>query len=194
MSNTYGYIYKTTNLVNGKSHIGQHKSVDWDYNYIGSGVLLKRAIKKYGIENFSCFPLMWAWNKDELNKLEIEYIAHYRPEYNIAKGGEGFTGSHSDKTRMKMSETRKNMSDETKKKMSEARKGIKLSDETKKKMSETHKNMSDETRKKMSEYHKLLRGEKAPYFGFSHSEESKKKMSEYKKQYWKLKNKLDRKA
>jgi group I intron endonuclease len=101
---TYGYIYITTNKINGNRYIGQHKSVDWDSNYIGSGILLGKAIKKYGIENFQCFPLAWSWNKDELNQLEIDYIAHYKPEYNIAKGGDGGSYPHSEETNKKISE------------------------------------------------------------------------------------------
>jgi hypothetical protein len=52
---TIGYIYITTNKLNGKRYIGQHQSKDWDYKYFGSGIYLKRAIKKYGLENFTCF-------------------------------------------------------------------------------------------------------------------------------------------
>ena len=47
-----GYIYKTTNLINGKIYIGQHKSSSFDTNYYGSGKLLIKALKKYGKENF----------------------------------------------------------------------------------------------------------------------------------------------
>ena len=45
------YIYLTTNLVNGKKYIGQHNGSIKD-DYLGSGVLLVKAIKKYGKENF----------------------------------------------------------------------------------------------------------------------------------------------
>lgn len=34
-----GYIYKTTNLANGKLYIGQHKSAQYDSEYFGSGKL-----------------------------------------------------------------------------------------------------------------------------------------------------------
>ena len=40
-------IYKTTNLINGKFYIG--KDSKNDPNYLGSGKILKKAFKKYGI-------------------------------------------------------------------------------------------------------------------------------------------------
>jgi hypothetical protein len=43
-------IYKTTNLINGKIYIGQDSNDN--KNYLGSGLKLKRAIKKYSKENF----------------------------------------------------------------------------------------------------------------------------------------------
>ena len=46
------YIYKTTNLINGKYYVGFHKTSDPFDNYLGSGVRLIDAIKKYGVENF----------------------------------------------------------------------------------------------------------------------------------------------
>lgn len=50
----YGYVYKTTNLINGRIYIGQHKSNGLDEQYIGSGKILGIALKKYGRRNFVC--------------------------------------------------------------------------------------------------------------------------------------------
>ena len=94
----YGFIYLTTNLVNGKKYIGQHKiqkcGVDRD-EYLGSGVLLTRAIKKYGRENFKREVLDFANNSDELNSKEEYYISFYdavsrNDFYNIDCGGRGY--------------------------------------------------------------------------------------------------------
>jgi group I intron endonuclease len=153
---TYGYIYITTNTINGNRYIGQHKSVDWDSQYIGSGKLLHYAIKKYGKENFTCFPLAWAWSREELNQLEIDYIAHYKPEYNIAKGGEGGILGDWHRKILLSNETRKRISEKNKRQIG-FWKGRNRSEETKKKISEANKDKhhSEETRKKMSEIKKL---------------------------------------
>lgn len=67
----YGYIYKTTNLVNGMIYIGRHMAEAFELEkYIGSGTVLKRAINKYGIENFKCELIETAETKDELNRKE----------------------------------------------------------------------------------------------------------------------------
>ena len=46
-------IYKTTNLINGKYYIGKHETDDINDDYLGSGIALLAAIKKYGRENFT---------------------------------------------------------------------------------------------------------------------------------------------
>lgn len=90
----YGYIYLTTNLINGKMYIGQKKSTKYLPNYLGSGKILRRALKKYGIENFINEVLKWCDSKEELNLLEKFYIKIFNAStsdyfYNIAKGGDG---------------------------------------------------------------------------------------------------------
>ena len=90
----YGYIYKTTNLVNGKIYIGQHAKAEWDKDYIGSGKILTYAIKKYGEENFSCQLLEECDSREALNQREKFWIEHFHSTdpcvgYNIALGGNG---------------------------------------------------------------------------------------------------------
>lgn len=91
----YGYIYKTTNLINDKIYIGQkHSNTFLENKYLGSGYLLKKAITKYGKENFKVEFLESANSKIELDRKEIQYIALYNSTdsdigYNIAKGGQG---------------------------------------------------------------------------------------------------------
>lgn len=43
------YIYKTTNLINKKQYIGKHIGKINDF-YLGNGINIKAAIKKYGKE------------------------------------------------------------------------------------------------------------------------------------------------
>jgi len=51
-------VYKTTNLVNGKYYIGTHRCGKQPYcksgrcRYLGSGILLQDAVKKYGRDKF----------------------------------------------------------------------------------------------------------------------------------------------
>lgn len=88
----YGYIYKTTNLVNGKIYVGQHKSNCFDAKYYGSGKILKQAISKFGIDSFICELIEWCETKEQIEEREIFWIAKYdscNPNigYNISEGG-----------------------------------------------------------------------------------------------------------
>lgn len=89
----FGYIYITTNIINDRIYIGQHKSKSHDKTYLGSGTILKQAIEKYGREIFSNEILLECNNKEELDKAEKYFIKHYRNlgynMYNLAAGGEG---------------------------------------------------------------------------------------------------------
>lgn len=72
------YIYRITNKVNGKTYIGQHKYKKLNDSYMGSGVYLKAAKKKYGIENFEKFLIQYCYSKEETDKAERFWIAEYR--------------------------------------------------------------------------------------------------------------------
>ena len=89
------YIYKTTNLLNGKFYIGKRvyrkKDDDW---YLGSGVYLNRAIKKYGRINFKKEIIEWCNNKKHLSEREIYWISYFNSTnskigYNLSLGGDG---------------------------------------------------------------------------------------------------------
>ena len=71
----YGYIYKTTNMVNGKIYVGQHKSNKFDSYYKGSGKLLHEALNKYGVDNFSVEVLEECDTAEYMNEREIYWIA-----------------------------------------------------------------------------------------------------------------------
>ena len=89
----YGFIYITSNSVNGKGYIGQRKfSKDWKY-YLGSGRIFTRAIQKYGKENFVRDIVAFANSIEDINNMEIELIKRYNASnssnyYNIGIGGE----------------------------------------------------------------------------------------------------------
>lgn len=85
------YIYKTVNLVNGHYYIGMHIGKLSD-NYLGSGYLLKQAIKKYGKDNFKKEVLVICENEEELRIWEKKIIDLKITDsdcYNIAPGGQG---------------------------------------------------------------------------------------------------------
>lgn len=89
-----GYIYKTTNLIDGKMYIGKHISSQHEPSYLGSGHILLKAIKAYGKQNFSNEIIATANSVEELDSLEKTYIAQHKKRYgencyNLAVGGEG---------------------------------------------------------------------------------------------------------
>ena len=142
---------------------------------MGSGVLLTRAKKKYGIENFTkeilYSSIQYKETADDVERFAIaKERALSKAEYNIANGGQGG-----------------NLGEEVNKKISEALKGRSLSEEWRRKLSESHKGKpsnrkekhpSEETRKKMSEAHK---GKTTWNKGKKLSEDHKKKLSEAQK-------------
>ncbi|MEX0596844.1 MAG: GIY-YIG nuclease family protein, partial [Candidatus Paceibacterota bacterium] len=70
----YYTVYKTTNLINDKIYIGIHETKNLNDNYLGSGKLLKRAIEKYGSQNFKREYLFIFDNKEEQLAKEKELV------------------------------------------------------------------------------------------------------------------------
>ena len=90
----YGYIYKTTNILNGSIYIGKHEATVFEgTKYLGSGLILGRAINKYGKDNFRVELVEQCNSLEELNSREKYWIAYYKGlsirMYNIAEGGDG---------------------------------------------------------------------------------------------------------
>lgn len=102
------YIYRITNLINGKTYIGQHMYKSVNDDYFGSGKHLIRSIKRYGRENFRKDILVSRIpDRKHADIAEQNYIKKERSqgkgEYNILDGGEGFTGHHRKDSRKKIS-------------------------------------------------------------------------------------------
>lgn len=165
---TYNYIYKITNQINGKIYIGKHSTDNLDDGYMGSGILICKAEKKYGLENFTKEYLAFCDTEEKLNWFEKFYIKKFNARqvgYNLTDGGDGILGiKHTEETRKKMSESQKanyikenhpnfgkHLSEETKEKLSEAKKGKIRSEETKQKISDAMKGKhhSEDTKQKM---------------------------------------------
>ncbi len=109
-------IYLTTNLINGKKYIGKDRNNI--SSYLGGGVDIKKAIKKYGRSNFKKEILETCSNIEELNVKEIEYLEKYNvldnpifynktnKSYGSIYGRKGLP--HTKKTKEKISEANKN--------------------------------------------------------------------------------------
>jgi group I intron endonuclease len=149
------YIYKTTNIITGKIYIGKCGRKRSSKNYLGSGKYLKRAIKKYGKENFKKEIIEDNIEDYEiLNYREIFYISLYDAMnseigYNLTKGGDGI--SNPSEAIIKLSKENrgpisgsanpffgKHHTEEFKIFISKQNSGVKQSLETRKKVSESN--------------------------------------------------------
>jgi NUMOD3 motif len=151
----YYLLYEITNLVNGKTYIGQHITKNIGDGYMGSGKLIVAAIKKYGKENFKKEILLYAKNEIALNFFERALVTpefcELNTNYNLREGG-GSKGRMSKESIFKCHNTRKlngtnRVSSEHKAKISATMKGRKLSSDWKAKISSALKG-----KKKTSEH------------------------------------------
>ena len=173
------YIYLTTNLVNNKKYIGKHYG-ELNDEYIGSGLILQRAVEKYGKENFVKQILYISSNNEENNLKEKEFIKKYNATqsqqfYNIAQGGDGgnLIAGYTPEQRLAYS---KKKSEETKGEKN-GMYGKHHTEKTKEKIRQnrdTSYMQTEEYRKNMSI---VVSGEKNGMYGKHHTEESKLKMS-----------------
>jgi len=116
------FVYVIVNDVTWKIYIGKHEGSNLRhylqtkfshaYWYPKRRSHLNASIRKNGREHFHIYPLFEGTTKEEIiehEKLLIKALKAQHPDigYNICKGGEGFTGPHSDETRKKLSATSK---------------------------------------------------------------------------------------
>lgn len=179
-------VYKTTNLVNSKYYIGVHKTKNPNDDYLGSGIYLKEAIKKYGKENFKKEILNSFSSKEEAYQLERmvvdkKFISDNNT-YNIAEGGVpsmDWTEKQIEKIKKSMSGANhpgfgKRQSEESNLKRSISCTGKTLSEEARKKISESNKGRTSywkdkiqtaESNLKRSKSHKNLIKLECPHCG-----------------------------
>lgn len=118
------FVYIIINDVNNKIYIGKTVTSDLEAYFktkitdsknpkYTTGSHLHPAMRKYGPEHFHIYPLVIDCISNEaLCVWEQILIAQFNSQnpdygYNICKGGEGFTGPHSEESRKKTSESGK---------------------------------------------------------------------------------------
>lgn len=160
----YHFIYKTTNLKNGKFYIGMHSTDDLNDGYLGSGTKLRRSIRRHGIENFKLEILEFLQDRDSLKEKEKELVNEDLLKdpmcMNLKTGGEG--GISSEEHRKKF------LFNAKKTQIPNLNKGR----ETQKRLWNTNETWASIMRTKLSNNAKANKG----YTGMKHSSETKAKI------------------
>ncbi len=170
MDKKHNLVYKIKNKINDKFYIGAHSTNDTNDTYFGSGIVLRKAIQKYGIDNFEKVILfdydslidMFDMEKMLVNNILINqsdcYNAHIggkggslkgrkvsaQGRINIGNGSRGRVSHRKGKTGV--------YSNESVARMSASQRGRRHSEETKRKMSRNMKgSKSKESRERQAE-------------------------------------------
>ena len=155
------YIYEITNLLNGKTYIGQHATNNINDGYFGGGKALKLAIKKHGKHNFKKEIVLFAKNQTCLNFFERclapFWWVNQDDNYNLVEGG-GCGGAVGLETRNKISKSKLGKKQKPKTEAQKLAISIRMSGEQPKHLQWLIKNNH-------------------PRIGKRHSEESKRKMA-----------------
>ena len=135
-------VYCTTNLINGKKYIGSLSKNK--PNYLGSGTVLQKAIKKYGKDNFKRETLAEVDDFQLMREIEEYWCVYFNVMnnnlfYNMSNKGHGSIPG-------------RKLSEESIKKIIDKKTGFKFTAESlsKKSQSMTGKIQSDETKLKRS--------------------------------------------
>lgn len=125
----FHFIYKTTCLATNKFYVGMHSTDNMDDGYLGSGIWMRRALKKYGSAGFVREVLELLPDRKSLRDREKEIVTEDLLKdplcKNMTEGGSGDReGPHLE---------------ETKQKIGNANRGKKHTPEARLKMSETKK-------------------------------------------------------
>ncbi len=154
--------YITTNSINGKQYIGDHSTNNLDDKYIGSGNLMRKAIKKYGKKNFKRKILEICESKQKAFDFQEKYINEFNTlvpnGYNLSPTG-GLN-------------VKRCFSEEAKRKIGAASKGRTVSAESRLKMSMSR---SGENNPMYGKGYKII-GNKNGMFEIGHTEKTKEKM------------------
>ena len=184
-------IYKIVNLINKKIYVG--KDLYNNSDYLGSGLLIKKAINKYGEENFKK-EIIEECSENNGHDREIYWIKRLNSTnrnvgYNISKGGKGgdnFTNNPRKEDIRKEMRNRftGNKNPNYGKKWTEERK-----EKVRKKM--VDRKPSEETLKKLSKAHSGknngmygVSGQAHPNYGKKTPDERKGKISISLLKYW----------
>lgn len=143
-------IYQITNKINDKIYVGAHSTEDINDGYMGSGIAIKHAQAKYGMEYFIKEILYIFDTREDMYEKEREIVTLEfinRPDvYNMGVGGRGAPMAligWTDEQRKKISEntSRAMQTPEMREFMRNSRIGKENSEESNRKRSETIKAM-----------------------------------------------------
>lgn len=163
--NNIHYIYKTTCNVTGRWYVGMHSTSNLDDGYMGSGLRLRRSIRKYGVDNHTIEILEYLDTREELVLREIEIVTKELIDdemcMNLREGGTGGWTVEQQKLNAKKSNDRQ-----------------KILRETNPEWVEQYKLNQSKGLKKAYDDGTRERKQPLDWTGLRHSEETKKKMSE----------------
>lgn len=162
------HIYKITNNINNKYYYGVHKGNNTE-KYMGSGVALKRAQEKHGLENFSKEILLWFDTEEEAYEYEAVIVNQEMVDnpmcYNLVIGG-----------MLNGSLPGRNISTYTRKAMSKGQK--KWWKENEHRKDEIYKKIADKNRGRKNSDEALLNLKKAAKLRGAHSADVYEKIAE----------------